>query len=291
MNSKNKEILKEPLDLARCSKRVCKNESDNKGVSKLIEGIREFRKNGWWYRSQLNFGCEHGEYNDLQLPCVSDVPQLSAVFCMVQLMADLLRDQSCEATKGEFECMDPLVESALKLTAVELGQAKPNSTFSNQRALYEVAQRSAANQLLRNPAYYRVDRDQDWRTKKKPHFSNRLFRWVLACLKAKHPVLVSCPLITHENLNESMLDVERVKDLSTAAYPQMFVPAVAYEAATSVIAGEHLPVYQHGVRCRLFLPNKECCFRTIPDYFFRGWVKNCWLLTDPLWLDCIDRES
>ena len=225
------------------------------------------------------------------LPCVSDTPELSAVFCVIQLMVDLWRDTSSELTNDEFAGKDALIVTNLKKAAADVSKTRASSALTYQQALCEVSDRCVDNNLLRNPYYCRIDRKSDWTKRIKPHFSNRLFRWVLACLRAKHPVLISCPLITKEALSESMLDTDRAIEFPSVNYPQMYVPAVAYEATTTIIEGEHLPVYQHGVRCRMFLPNKECSFRTIPSYFFRGWVKDCWLLTDPNWLDCLDIET
>ena len=283
---------KHPLDLAKRAKKAYVNHTfrppnpslsePERRIQNILSEIWKFRNEGWSRSSELDFNCEHRDYDDLRLQPVSNVPEISAVFWMIQLMTDLLVDTQDRKSRSEFEQRYPLLNDALKSKASEFAQLDCELNYPRERALKDIIENSVEDNLLKRPSIYRIDRKSDSETKN----SNRVFRWILACLKAKHPVLILYPMIKGTP-EESMYESEKAFCMPSRKSSKLHVPAVAYEATTTVIRGPHLPVYQHGVRCRLFLPNRECDFRTAPEYLFDGRIKDCWLLTDTPWLDCI----
>ena len=265
------------VDLAKCAKIASNRCRDlrkrnvtvkSNSIDKILASIRGFRQQGWRYVSELKFGCEHEYEFECDMSTKPMAPVESAIKWMFELMCldgDLL-SKNVSTWRPNLSPGDRVNHAALESLKSHLLKQRPDS----------------------NTSFFRIDRTKD--ASEIPFFKNRVFLWLLACLRASHPVLFLCPIFLDKRKisiyeSDPPLTLPRQKRYLVTSY----VPAVAFETRTTTFSSiDSIDSYQHGVRCQLFLENNESCFQTLPDYYFNGWIRDCWLITDPSWMGCIN---
>ena len=256
------------FDLATCAKaaskrcrfRDGKTKMNSFSVDEILNFVREFRKNENYLSTQ-----EFSSSED----CDFDARYSSEEF------------QQEAAIKWIFELLR--FEDEKLFNQVSDWKLSINRLPTNRDALDSLKTHLLSLKPDSLTAYFRIDRPTDHSSR--PRFKSRVLAWTIACLRANLPVLLSYP-IRFKASEFSMYETEPYK----LRFPNMdesrrlFVPAVAFEKTTNIYKNAgNLNTVSHGIRCRLFLPYGESCVLTVPDYYFFGDVRDCWLIVDPQW--------
>ena len=262
------------LDLATHAKvaskrcRTSKTQANSFSIDEILNFIRRFRQNGR-YLSPQEFGCtEYYEFGSGEAlkPMAQHEFAIKWLFELLRSEKESLFDQVLTWRPGRLDSTSN--RAALESLKSHLFEQNPNSKTS----------------------FFRIDRPKDHSGI--PCFRNRALGWFIACLRASYPVLFSYPIYFDQgemSMYES--DPYQLQWPTKKTLLASYVPAVAFAKTTTIYNHEkNLDSIQHGIRCRLFFPNNETCVLTVPDYYFYGLVRDCWLIIDPKWSGRIDLD-